>query len=174
MLAPCIKRRGYPFPSQRTPAWTVQKPEYSASRSPLATPRADDTARSASFGARSDEKRALSPRRTPSANPNCLSKDPSGATQTFQTRMQPSRLAEYSQKCTAHPGGPVHAMKSALEPKGTRAQKPNSGKGARQQAQSRTCPPGPCSHRESAESLVRSVDVGRPLPAACANLQPGR
>lgn len=91
MLAPCIKRRGYPFPSQRTPAWTVQKPEYSASRSPSATPRIGEAARSASFGARRDEKRALSPHRILSASQNCLSKDS-------------ARSNRRSQRLCSHPG----------------------------------------------------------------------
>lgn len=59
-LVPCINRRGRPFPSQRTPAWTVQKSEYSASRSPPATPRTGSIARPASlWGTARRETRAI-------------------------------------------------------------------------------------------------------------------
>ena len=59
-LVPCINRRGRPFPSQRTPAWTVQKPEYSASRPPPATPRTGSIARPASlWGTARRETRAI-------------------------------------------------------------------------------------------------------------------
>ena len=59
-LVPCINRWGRPFPSQRTPAWTVQKPEYSASRPPPATPRTGSIARPASlWGTARRETRAI-------------------------------------------------------------------------------------------------------------------
>lgn len=59
-LVPCKNRWGRPFPSQRTPAWTVQKPEYSASRPPPATPRTGSIARPASlWGTARRETRAI-------------------------------------------------------------------------------------------------------------------
>lgn len=110
-LVPCINRRGRPFPSQRTPAWTVQKPEFSASRPPPATPRTGSIARPASlWGTARRETRAIA---TPYAA--CRPKSPVEGSReikyTLPARMQPPRLAENSRKCTAHPGGPVRAVK---------------------------------------------------------------
>lgn len=114
---PCIKRRGYPFSSQRTPACTVQKPEFSASRPPQAVPRIVDAARLASFwGTARRETRVI-------AAPDAVSQPKSPAEgsrwlkKTIPARMQPPRLAENSQKCMARPGGPVRATKKRPHPK---------------------------------------------------------
>ena len=137
-LASCIKRRGHPFSSQRTPACTVQKPEFSASRPPQAVPRIVDAARLASFwGTARRETRVI-------AAPDAVSQPKSPAEgsrwlkKTIPARMQSPRLAENSRKCTARPGGPVRAVK-----KHARIQKNASAKaGCRQGRQAASEIPG--------------------------------
>ena len=161
---PCIKRRGHPFSSQRTPACTVQKPEFSASRPPQAVPQIVDAARLASFwGTARRETRVI-------AAPDAVSQPKSPAEgsrwlkKTIPARMQSPRLAENSRKCTARPGGPVRATKNTPASKRMRARKPDGGKGARQRAKSPACPPGHRGRRASAENLMPCVDVREPIP----------
>lgn len=169
-LVPCINRWGRPFPSQRTPAWTVQKPEYSASRPPPAAPRIGDAARSASsWGPARRETRVIA---APDAvrQPKLPIEGCRWPKKTLPARMQSPRLAENSQKCTARPGGPVRAVK-----KHARIQK-NAGVEARwpQGRQAAGGIPGvftraPRPPRVSRKPLPRG-DAG----PAYANLQLGR
>ena len=163
-LMPCIKRRGHPFSSQRTPACTVQKPEFSASRPPEAVPQIVDAARLASFwGTARRETRVIA---APDAviQPKSTAEGSRWLKKTIPARMQPPRLAENSRKCTARPGGPVRATKNTPASKRMRARKPDGGKGARQRAKSPACPPGHRSRRASAENLMPCVDVREPIP----------
>lgn len=110
-LASCIKRRGCPFPSKRTPAWTVQKPEYSASRSLPATPRIGEATQSTSFWGPARRETHVIAAPDPVRQPKLRVEGPRWPKKTLPARMQPPRPAEYSQKCTARPGGPVRAVK---------------------------------------------------------------
>lgn len=167
---PCIKRRGHPFSSQRTPACTVQKPEFSASRPPQAVPRIVDAARLASFwGTARRETRAIA---TPYAV--CQPKSPAEGSRwlkkTIPARMQPPRLAENSRKCTARPGGPVRATKNTPASKRMRARKPMAARAPGSGRNPRRVRPGTAA---AARQQKTSCPALMSAPAY-ANLQLGR
>ena len=78
------KKTGAPLPTPTYPRLDRAKPEFQH-RGPRRRCRKSWTPRDwRRFGARRDAKRALSPRRTPSANPNRLPKDPAGSKRRFR------------------------------------------------------------------------------------------
>ena len=160
LLATCIKRRGRPSPSQRTPAWTVQKPEFSASRPPPAAPRIVDAARSASFwGTARRETRAIAAA-DPVRQPSCPSGDPARPNRRFRRVCSHPGLLKTPENARRAPGDPCVPLKTRSHPKvcerGSQmaARTPSTG------TESRTCPPGHFSHRASAENLMPCADVG--------------
>lgn len=110
-LVPCINRRGRPFPSQRTPAWTVQKPEFSASRPPPAAPRTGNAARSASFWghgtARNARYRRAGPRLPTQIARRGISRDQIDASDAYAATPACCKLP----KMHGAPRGPVRAVK---------------------------------------------------------------
>ncbi len=69
------------------------------------------------FGARRDAKRAVSPRRTPSANPNRLPKDPAGSKRRFRRVCSHPGLLKTPKNARRAPGDPCAPRKTRPHPK---------------------------------------------------------
>lgn len=167
---PCIKRRGRPFPPQRTPAWTVQKPEFSASRPPQAVPRIVDAARLASFwGTARRETRVI-------AAPDAVNqpKSPAEGSRWLKRRFRRvcshPGLLKTPENARRAPGDPCAPRKTRPHPKECEresrmaARAPGSGRNPR-----RVRPGAAAAARQQKTSCPASMSA-----PAYANLQLGR
>lgn len=111
MLAPCIKRRGIPS-RPNVPPLGPCKNRSIQHRGPRRRRRESGKPHDRRhFGARRDAKRVILPRRTPSANPNSLSKDLADPKRRFRRVCSRSGLLNTPKNARRTRGGPVHAVK---------------------------------------------------------------
>lgn len=112
------KKTGVPLLVQTYPRLDRAKTEVFSIAAPRRRCRESWTPRDwRRFGARRDAKRALSPRRTPSANPNRLPKDPAGSNRRFRRVCSHPGLLKTPKNARRAPGDPCAPRKTRPHPK---------------------------------------------------------
>ncbi len=111
-IAGCINRLGCSFWPLCTPAWAVQKTEYSAPQAPPVPLQLNNITEIDVILGSGATRSMLFVLTGPACRPKSPVEGVLGPIRVCPVRMQPFWPAEYSQKCTVLPGGPVRAAKT--------------------------------------------------------------
>ena len=111
-IAGCINRLGCSFWPLCTPAWAVQKTEYSAPQAPPVPLQLNNITEIDVILGSGATRSMLFVLTGPACRPKSPVEGVFGTNKVCPVRMQPFWPAEYSQKCTVLPGGPVRAAKT--------------------------------------------------------------